>query len=238
MIKNTEKLKKGPVPGHVGIIMDGNGRWAESRGLPRKEGHKAGADIIEPLLDSAMNLGIKAVSLYAFSVENWARPVSEIRGLWSLLEYFFAEKLETIKSKNIRIVHSGSLNKLPGSTKKVIQKSIEETKNNRAIVLNFCINYGGRQEIVHAVNEWVQNSKAGEKITSRKLEKYLYTKSLPEVDLIIRTSGESRISNFLLWQCAYAELVFTDTLWPDFDEKAFYKAIGEFQNRERRFGGI
>ncbi len=238
MKKKEDILKNGPIPAHVGIIMDGNGRWAEKKGLPRKEGHQAGAEVIEPLLDSAMKIGVKAVSLYAFSVENWSRPVSEIRGLWSLLEYFFSEKLELIKSKKIRIIHSGSLSKLPPKTKNVILKSIEETKNNKGIILNFCINYGGRQEIVRSVNEWIKVRKPNEMITEKKIGQYLYTRGLPELDLMIRTSGECRISNFLLWQCAYAEFVFTDTLWPDFDEDSFYKAIGEFQKRERRFGGI
>ncbi len=237
-MKKMEKLKDAPIPGHVGIIMDGNGRWAKQRGLSRSEGHRAGANVIEPLLESAENLGIRAISLYAFSVENWVRPVGEIKGIWELLEYLFKEKLKTILEKNVKIVCSGSLKKLPGSTRKVIERAVEETKRNGGIVLNFCINYGGRQEIVHAVNEWLEKRKPTEKMTLRKMEKFLYTKSLPPLDLIIRTSGEMRISNFLLWQSAYVEFVFTDVLWPDFDEEAFYNAIIEFQRRDRRYGGL
>ncbi|HPF05188.1 MAG TPA: isoprenyl transferase [Spirochaetota bacterium] len=238
MIFKKDKTKTDAVPYHVGIIMDGNGRWAKQRNLSRGEGHKRGADIIEPVMDCAMDLGIKVVSLYAFSVENWSRPVTEVKGLWELLEYFFSTKLEKIKSKNIQIRHSGSLAKLPPSTKKTILKAIDETKDNSRAVLNFCVNYGGRQEIVKAVNEWTENAKPGEKITEKKLEKYLYTAGLPDPDLLIRTSGEYRISNFLLWQLAYAELYFTDVLWPDFGPEDLQKAVTEFQKRERRYGGL
>ncbi|HPS87016.1 MAG TPA: polyprenyl diphosphate synthase [Spirochaetota bacterium] len=231
-------LQPEPIPRHVGIIMDGNGRWAKQRNIPRSEGHKAGADVIEPLMDCAIELGIKAVSLYAFSVENWVRPVSEIKGLWDLLEYFFSNKLDAIKEKKVQIRHSGSLSKLPPSTRNTIKKAVEETSMNRGLILNFCVNYGGRQEIVRAVNEWSLKSGSGEKLTEKKLEKYLYTTGMPELDLLIRTSGEYRISNFLLWQLAYAELVFTDILWPEFKPEDLYSAVAEYQKRERRYGGI
>lgn len=237
-MKEIEKLKDAPIPAHVGIIMDGNGRWAQQRGLSRSEGHRAGADVIEPLLDSAEKIGIRAISLYAFSVENWTRPVGEIKGIWELLEYLFKQKLAKIKERNVKIICSGSLRKLPGTTRKVIEKAVLETEKNKGIILNFCINYGGRQEIVHAVNEWLANRGPSEKLTPKKLERHLYTKSLPPLDLIIRTSGEVRISNFLLWQSAYAEFVFTDVLWPDFNEESFFYSIGEFQKRKRRYGGI
>ncbi len=236
MILQKKEDKK--IPAHVGIIMDGNGRWAKQRNLPRSEGHKYGADVIEPLMDCAIELGVKAVSLYAFSVENWSRPVSEVKGLWELLEYFFKTKLELIKSKDIQIRHSGSLSRLPSSTKKMIIKAVEETKKNKTIILNFCVNYGGRQEIIKAFNEWLATAKEGELITEKKLEKHLYTAGLPELDLLIRTSGEYRISNFLLWQLAYTELYFTDVLWPDFSPEELRKAVAEFQKRERRFGGL
>jgi len=238
MIFKKDTKKTEAVPRHVAIIMDGNGRWAKQRNLSRSEGHKHGADIIEPIMDCAMDLGIEAVSLYAFSVENWSRPVTEVKGLWELLEYFFSSKLEKIKSKNIQIRHSGSLAKLPPSTKKTILRAIEETKNNRKAVLNFCVNYGGRQEIIKAVNDWMESARPGEKISDKKLEKYLYTAGLPEPDLLIRTSGEYRISNFLLWQLAYTELYFTDVLWPDFGPDDLRKAVVEYQKRERRYGGL
>jgi len=189
-------------------------------------------------MDPAIALGIKAVSLYAFSVENWVRPISEIRGLWDLLDYFFKNKLETIKNKKIQIRHSGSLSKLPPKTRQTIKNAIEVTSMNRGLILNFCINYGGRQEIIRAFNEWLSKTKTPEKITEKKFEKFLYTFGMPELDLLIRTSGEYRISNFLLWQLAYTELVFTDVLWPDFKPEDLYKAIAEYQNRERRYGGI
>jgi len=239
LMENIKSLiRPEPVPAHVGIIMDGNGRWAKMRKLSRGEGHKRGADVIEPLMDCAIGLGIKAVSLYAFSVENWSRPVTEVRGLWELLEYFFKTKLDSIQEKKIRIKHSGSLRGLPPSTKRTILRAIEETAGNKRITLNFCVNYGSRQEIVMAVNNWAGSLKKPEKLTEKKLAKFLYTSDLPELDLLIRTSGEYRLSNFLLWQAAYAELYFTDILWPDFKPEDLYAAIVEFQKRERRFGGI
>jgi undecaprenyl diphosphate synthase len=226
------------IPTHVAIIMDGNGRWAKKKSLPRIEGHRMGSEVIEPLMDTALSIGIKIVSLYAFSTENWARPKSEIEGLWSLLEYFFKSKIEKIKKKGIRIIHSGSLKNLPPTSRKIISSAIEETNKNRNVILNFCLNYGGRQEIVYAVNNWLEKKRTGEKLTVDKLDKYLYTSELPDVDLMIRTSGEFRISNFLLWQSAYAELVFLEVLWPDFKPYHLYKAIYEYQKRERRFGGL
>jgi len=232
------RINPNDVPSHVAIIMDGNGRWAKKRSLSRSDGHRAGADAIEPVMDAAQKLGIKAVSFYAFSSENWSRPSAEIMGLWKLLEYFFNNKLDTIRKKGIRIKHTGSLKKLPPSTKKLIQKSIDETSHNKKTVLNLCINYGGRQEIVSSVNKWLEHRKSNEKLTMKKLEKYLYTADLPEVDLMIRTSGEYRTSNFLLWQLAYSELVFLEVLWPDFTPDHLYKSIYDYQQRERRFGGI
>ncbi|MFC1669898.1 polyprenyl diphosphate synthase [Spirochaetota bacterium] len=226
------------IPRHVAVIMDGNGRWANSRSLPRMEGHKRGAEIIEPLMDEAIELGIEAVSLYAFSTENWLRPKKEIIGLWGLLELFFNSKINKIKEKGIRIKHSGSTKKLPARTKRIIQKAVKETKNNDKLTLNFCVNYGGRQEIVEAVNKWLVKRKDNEKLTIGKLDKNLYTTGLPEVDLLIRTSGEYRISNYFLWQLAYTELVFMDVLWPDFKPHHLNKAIYIYQQRERRYGGI
>jgi undecaprenyl diphosphate synthase len=227
-----------PVPRHVAIIMDGNGRWAKKKSLPRSEGHRRGADVIEPLMDSAIELGIKAVSLYAFSTENWSRPKLEVRGLWKLLEEFFTNKIETIKSKGVRIRHSGSLQRLPSSTTRVIQRSMDETAANRKIALNFCVNYGGRQEILEAVNRWRSEEPGSGPLTEKKMERYLYTQGLPPVDLLIRTSGECRISNFLLWQVAYSEMVFMDVLWPDFTPNHLFQAVHEYQQRERRFGGL
>ena len=231
-------IKKRGVPSHVAIIMDGNGRWAKSKSLPRAEGHRRGAEIIEPLMDAAIELGIKVVSLYAFSMENWLRPRAEIASLWKLLDYFFNTKIDIIKSKGIRIKHSGLANMLPPKTFKTIVRAVDETRHNRGLILNFCINYGGHQEIIHAANCWLENRKAGEKLSVEALEKNLFTSGLPPVDLVIRTGGECRISNFLIWQIAYSELIFTDVLWPDFSTRHLYKSIYEYQQRDRRFGGI
>ncbi len=226
------------IPAHVAIIMDGNGRWASQRSLSRSEGHKRGAEVIEPLMDSALELGIEVISLFAFSSENWSRPQKEIFGLWKLLDYFFSTRLNLLMEKGIRIIHSGSLKGLPPGSKKHLKKAVESTADNKQGTLNLCLNYGSRQEIVEAVNKWLDTRRGSEKLTMKRLEKFLYTAGLPDVDLLIRTSGEYRISNFLLYQLAYTELVFTDVLWPDFTAEDLYEAIYAYQNRERRFGGI
>ena len=231
-------INSGKIPEHIAIIMDGNGRWAKKKSLSRSEGHKKGADAIEPVLDAAIELNVKAISLYAFSIENWLRPSMEVSYLWKLLNNYFIKNLERIKKKEIKVMHSGSRKRLLKSTRNAIDNAVEETKKNKKIILNFCINYGSRQEIVEAVNKWHENSKPGEKFTSKKLEKNLYTRGLPEVDLLIRTSDEYRISNFLLWQMAYAEFVFMDVLWPDFKPSNLYSAIYQYQQRDRRFGNI
>ena len=238
-MKDLRKLiKKEKIPKHVAIIMDGNGRWAKKNKISRSEGHKAGADVIEPLMDTALDLGIECISLYAFSTENWIRPKDEILGLWRLLEYFFETKLETIKSKGIRIVHSGSLKRLPPKTKKAIIEATETTSKNKNLILNLCVNYGGQQEIVDAIDIWHETAKPNEKITKKKLENLFYSPVVKDVDLLLRTSGEHRISNFLIWQIAYAEILFTDVLWPEFKSENLLEAVYEFQQRVRRFGGI
>jgi len=230
-------IRKRGIPSHVAIIMDGNGRWAKNKSLPRSEGHRRGAEVIEPIIDTAIDLGIRVVSLYAFSTENWIRPRTEIASLWKLLDYFFKTKIDVIKSKGIRIKHSGLENMLPAATFRTIIRAVNETRHNRKLILNFCVNYGGQQEVVHAVNSWVDKRRSGEKINIRKIEKNLFTADLPPVDLMIRTGGECRISNFMIWQIAYSELLFIDVLWPDFRPRHLFKSIYEFQKRERRFGG-
>jgi undecaprenyl diphosphate synthase len=239
LIHYKRKIDYTNIPRHVAIIMDGNGRWAKKRGLPRIEGHRRGAETIERCMDTAIELGINVVSLYAFSTENWSRPKEEINGLWNLLESFFEKKLNIIIEKGVQLRHSGSLKELPVNVQRIITEAVEKSKNNSTIILNLCLNYGGRHEIIHAVNEWIQKKPSHElSLTPEIFESYLYTKGLPDVDLLIRTSGEYRISNFLLWQIAYAELVFMKVLWPDFNEKHLYQAIYEYQHRERRFGGL
>jgi undecaprenyl diphosphate synthase len=218
--------------------MDGNGRWARERSLARIEGHKKGAEAIEPLMDSALHLGLKAISLYAFSTENWKRPRTEILSLWKLLEFFFESKMDAIQKNGIRIMHSGFKDRLPAGTRRVIENAESDTALNKKIILNFCVNYGGRQEIVAAVNSWLSSTGKKNSITEKDIERNLFTSRMPPVDLLIRTSGEYRISNYFLWQIAYSELVFTDVLWPDFRPAHLYKCIYDFQQRNRRYGGI
>ncbi len=226
------------VPIHVAIIMDGNGRWAAKKKYPRIEGHRRGAEVVEPIVEAAAKAGIKYLSLFAFSTENWARPRDEVKGLWKLLEMFFELKLDRIKEQGVKVLFSGGLQGLPATSRRVIEEAVRQTKKNSRITLNFCINYGGRQEIVDAVNGWIETRKSGEKLSEKKLSAFLYNPKIPDVDLLIRTSGEYRISNFMLWRLAYAELVFMDVLWPDFKAKHLYRALIEYQNRERRFGGV
>ncbi len=231
-------INKKKVPSHVAIIMDGNGRWARKKSLPRSEGHRRGAEIIEPLMDAAIGLGIKTVSLYAFSTENWRRPRTEVLSLWKLLDYFFKEKIGILKEKGIRVRHSGLRDRLPSSSVKTIENAVRETRDNRTLILNFCLNYGGQQDIVQAVNGWLDDRGPRDRLTVKDVEKRLFTAGMPPVDLMIRTGGESRISNYLIWQLAYAELMFMEVLWPDFRPSHLYRAIYEFQQRERRFGGL
>jgi undecaprenyl diphosphate synthase len=231
-------INRKKVPSHVAIIMDGNGRWAKKKSLSRAEGHRRGAEAIEPLMDAAIGLGIKAISLYAFSTENWRRPRLEVLSLWKLLDYFFTAKIDVIKSRGIRVRHSGLHDRLPASTLETIRRVVQETKNNRTLELNFCVNYGGRQDIVNAVNRRLEKGKGSGPITAGELEQGLFTAGMPDVDLLIRTGGEYRISNFLIWQIAYAELIFMDVLWPDFGPRHLYQAVYEFQQRERRYGGL
>lgn len=228
---DAEKL-----PNHVGIIMDGNGRWAQKRGLPRIFGHREGAKTVRKIVETSAKLGIKCLSLYAFSTENWNRPKDEIKGLFSLLRYYIKLERKTLIKNNIKLVVSGDISNLDKKTKILLQNLIEEVKNNTGLILNLCINYGARQEIVSAVNKIL--SSGVKRINEKEFENFLYTKNLPELDFLIRTSGELRISNFMLWQMAYAELYFTKTLWPDFTPKEFVLAIKEFQLRERRFGKV
>ncbi len=233
-----ELIDPGNIPRHVALIMDGNGRWASRRSLPRMEGHRRGAGVIEPLIDAALDLRIPVISLFAFSTENWTRPAAEVRGLWELLEYFFSAKIDLIRSRGVRVHVSGARTRLRESTRSIIESVTAETAKFKNITLNFCINYGGRQEIVDGVNRWLEDRKDGERLTEKRMAGLMYTPSLPDVDLMIRTSGEYRISNFMLWQLAYAELVFMKVLWPDFKPRHLYEAVYEYQQRDRRFGAL
>lgn len=223
------------VPRHIGFIMDGNGRWAKLRGKSRSYGHKKGADVIEEVVSACFFEGVEAVSLYAFSTENWSRPKEEIDTIFDLLEKFLRRYENKLVNERIRLIISGDLSEI---SEKLRNRSISVMKNTERFVgktLNIAINYGGRAEIVRAAKLLAE---AGEPITEENLAGRLYTAGLPDIDIVVRTSGESRLSNFFLWQCAYAELYFTDVLWPDFGSEELKKALEWFAGRKRRFGNI
>jgi len=229
-------LDETKLPQHVGIIMDGNGRWAKKRGLPRVFGHRAGVNTVRKIVETAAKIGIRCLSLYAFSTENWRRPKNEIEFLFNLLSQYIKKEEKNLIKNNIKVVISGDISKIDKKTVEALRKLVEKLKNNTGLIVNLCINYGGQQEIVSAINKII--SLGVKSVDEKKFEEFLYTKDLPELDLLIRTSGELRISNFMLWQVAYAELYFTKTLWPDFTPKEFVLAIKDYQSRERRFGAI
>jgi len=229
------------IPRHVAIIMDGNGRWAERRALPKMMGHRAGVKAGEEAIEAARELGVKVLTLYTFSTENWKRPKAEVGALFRLLEAYLDKNTPKLMKKNIRFSVIGRISGLPASTRERLDKTMKMTRNNTGLILNLALNYGGRPEIVDAASALAKDVKAGlvgvEDIDEELFARYLYTKDLPDPDLLIRTSGELRISNFLLWQIAYAELCMIEKLWPDFKRADFKKAVSEYQRRERRFGG-
>jgi len=241
--KKIQRLKNHPkLPRHVAIIMDGNGRWARKRHLPRIAGHRAGRESVRTVVRTCAKLGIEALSLYTFSLENWKRPKREVGALMKFLkEVLYSEYLE-LKQNNIRLVASGRLGLLPDDTRKALEDTMEKLSDNRGMVLNLCLSYSGRAEILDAMRKILE--KAGsdeitpEDIDEGKFREFLYVPELPDPDLLIRTSGEFRISNFLLWQIAYTEIVVTDVLWPDFREEHLLAAIEEYMGRERRFGKV
>lgn len=225
---------------HIAIIMDGNGRWAKAKGLPRTMGHKKGVEKVREIAIYANKLGIKCLTLYAFSTENWKRPENEVNYLMSLPKVFFSSYMKEIMANNIKIEMIGELDRIPSEAKKIFIDAIEESKNNTGMVLNFALNYGGRDEIVRAAKNYALDYKEGKvsNLDEDSFKDYLYTKGLPEVDLMIRTSKELRISNFLLYQLAYSEFIFIDTLWPDFSTDDLDKCIDEYNHRKRRFGDV
>lgn len=236
------EVGKKKIPTHVAIIMDGNGRWAKKRGLPRMLGHRAGVEAIDRVVEEALNSGIKILTLYAFSVENWNRPKKEVTGLMKLLKEYLVKKKKEFLKHNIRLNVIGRLPDLPPAIQEEITKLINETKNNSKLILNLALSYGGRSEIVDATRKIVKDAVL-KKIKAKDLNEqlfssYLYTAGLPDPDLLIRTSGEMRISNFLLWQISYTELYFTRKPWPSFSKQDFRHAIQSYQTRERRFGRI
>lgn len=230
-------IPKETVPRHVAIIMDGNGRWAKKRFLPRLLGHKAGVKAIERTVRAADALGIQYVSLYAFSTENWKRPEKEVSGLMSIFRFVLRRKVDEMKRENVRLRFSGFRDGMPQDIVELMEWAEEETKGNSGLTLVPCLNYGGRQEILHAVENLLEDG-VRPPLTEERFREYLYLPDLPDPDLIVRTSGESRLSNFWLWQSTYSELYFTDTLWPDFDGKELENAVKYFANRERRYGAL
>ncbi|NOX63501.1 MAG: isoprenyl transferase [Chloroflexi bacterium] len=231
-----EFIPNGPIPQHVGIIMDGNGRWAQARGLPRTMGHRAGTKNIRRILEESVRLGIKVLTVYAFSTENWGRPRAEVNHLMRLISQSIRDELDELDANGVQIRHSGRLEGISPRLREQIEYALERTRNNDTIILNVAFNYGGRAEIVDAIKEIIRKGYKPEDVTEELVSQHLYTAGLPDPDLIIRTGGEYRLSNFLTWQAAYAEYYATPTYWPDFDEAELRAAIAEFQHRERRFG--
>ncbi|MBC2851988.1 isoprenyl transferase [Cetobacterium sp. 8H] len=223
------------IPNHIAIIMDGNGRWAKSKGMPRTYGHKAGADTLRKILTYCGELGVKYLTVYAFSTENWKRAKEEVDALMFLFKTYLKNEKKTLMKNNVRFIVSGRKDGVSKDLLKEIQNLEEETKNNTGITLNIAFNYGSRAEIVDAINKIIENNEKN--ITEEIVEKYLYN-HLPDPELLIRTSGEMRISNFLLWQIAYSEIYVTETHWPDFDKDELMKAIESYKKRDRRFGGV
>jgi undecaprenyl diphosphate synthase len=238
----TSESSPPPVPRHVAIIMDGNGRWAQQRGLPRAEGHRRGVEAVRSCVRAAGELGISYLTLYTFSSENWRRPFQEITDLMGLLKFFIKRDLAELHRENVQIRAIGTLDRVDREVAKLILDAIELTRNNTGLVLTTAFNYGARDEIVRAAQAIAAKAKAGElspeTISAELLEAHLDTADMPDPDLMIRTGGDKRISNFLLWQCAYSEFVFLDAFWPDFSKEMLAKAVSEFQGRERRFGGL
>jgi len=235
-------IAENKVPNHIAIIMDGNGRWAKLKGKPRVFGHKNGVTAVREVIEGCGEIGVNYLTLYAFSTENWNRPALEVKTLMSLLVSSLKKELKTLQKNNIKLNTIGNINLLPEKVKIELTEVIEKTKNNTALTLTLALSYGSRDEIVNVIRniskKVVNNQIKIEEINENIINNHLYTFSLPDVDFMIRTSGEKRISNFLLWQLAYAEMYFSDTLWPDFRKENLFEAIIDYQNRERRFGKI
>ncbi len=236
--KPTELDPSWEIPLHVGIIMDGNGRWARARGLNRLAGHRAGTENLRRIVRACADFGIKYLTVFAFSTENWARPKEEVDGLMEIMEEFIDKEIDELDAEGVQIRHLGKLDGIPESLKAKIKMSIERTRHNNRLVLSVAFNYGGRDEIVQAVRKIVAEGIRPEEITEETISNHLYTAGMPDPDLVIRTSGEIRISNFLLWQSAYAEWYFTPRFWPDFGREDLIAAIADYNRRERRFGRV
>ena len=230
------QLALAKVPRHIGLIMDGNGRWAKRRGLPRAAGHKAGVENLRRIIRACVELGIPHLTIYAFSTENWARPVDEVKGLLFLLDQVLDNELQELHREGVQIRHIGRADGLADSTRRKLEAAVALTRNNTRLVLNVGFNYGGRAEIVNAIKQMLADGITADDVSEELIDRYMYTAGQPDPDLIIRTAGEMRVSNFLLWQGAYSEYYAADVYWPDFDKNELLKALEHFNHRERRFG--
>ena len=226
------------IPRHVAMIMDGNGRWALSRGLPRIAGHKAGTENLRRVIRSTVEFGIKYLTIYAFSTENWGRPPEEVRGLMNILEDVIDRELNELNKEGVQLRHIGRLERLAPTLQEKVLDAVDMTKHNDRLILNIAFNYGGRDEIVQAIQKMMKDGVKPEAVSDELVSQYLYTAGVPDPDLIIRTSGELRVSNFLIWQAAYSEWYITPTYWPDFDKDEYRRAIETFAQRDRRYGGV
>jgi undecaprenyl diphosphate synthase len=238
MSKPSHHLPLERVPAHVAIIMDGNGRWALKRGLPRLAGHKAGTENLRRIIKACVEFGVRYLTIYAFSTENWGRPREEVDGLMHILEDVIDKELGELNDQGVQIRHLGRLDQLAPKLQEKVIEAVESTRHNSRLVLNVAFNYGGRDELVHAIQQMIRDGVTMERVTPELVSQYLYTAGVPDPDLIIRTSGELRISNFLIWQAAYSEWYVTPIFWPDFGKDEFYKALTEFSQRDRRYGKV
>lgn len=238
MSETPQNIPTDKLPRHVAMIMDGNGRWALSRGLPRLAGHKAGTENLRRVIRSTVEFGVKYLTIYAFSTENWGRPLEEVRGLMSILEDVLQKELDELHNEGVQLRHIGRLERLPGRLQEQVLDAVELTKNNERLILNVAFNYGGRDEIINAIQHIMKDGVPADDVTDELVSRYLYTKGVPDPDLIIRTSGELRVSNFLIWQAAYSEWYVTPTYWPDFDKEEYRRALETFAARDRRYGKV
>ncbi len=232
---NVSNLK---IPKHVAIIMDGNGRWAKQRGLPRQAGHRAGVENLRPVIDACIEFGVEILTVYAFSTENWGRPESEVKGLMRIFARVLNQEIYELHQQGVRVYHLGNLKGVDDRMQSKVEEAMELTKENDRLLLNVAFNYGGRDEIVQATRKIIESGVAPDEVSESLFNSYLFTAGLPDPDLLIRTSGEQRISNFLIWQAAYSEYYLTPIYWPDFAREELYEALVSFTKRDRRYGGL
>ena len=238
MADSLSNIPADKIPLHVAIIMDGNGRWAISRGLPRLAGHRAGTENLRRIIRASVEFGVKYLTIYAFSTENWGRPPEEVHGLMRILEDVIDKELEELHKEGVQLRHIGRLERLDPKIQAKVLKAIDLTKQNGQLVLNVAFNYGGRDEIVNAIQHMIEDGVSADEVNDELVSKYMYNAGVPDPDLIIRTSGELRVSNFLIWQAAYSEWYITPTYWPDFNKEEYHRALKAFAQRDRRYGGV